>query len=192
VDQPERLRRARHDRPDRREAGFPFGQEPIRIPERPDQRHEVRTSDLDVIEHHDRRSRLPSNATEKPGQNFHDREPPAVESFVQTLQQCARDSVRAAQVGDAKGEKPGGGFARARAEPVRYLPRRATRDDRGSGSGRSGHSHDPRRTRSRNGWVESSDHLPHLVTTTDRYGRQPFVRQDLGAEGTHHGELYNY
>jgi hypothetical protein len=77
----------RDERIERRKTALPFGEEPVRVADRAKHRREVRSSDPHIVQDEDDRATFSPDPAEESGQNLGDREPPAVEAFVQSLHQ---------------------------------------------------------------------------------------------------------
>jgi len=183
----EPLRGPGHDRPEGREAALPFGEEPVRVADRPEHRTEVGTADPHVVEDQHGRPPVPAQPPQDPGQNLGGREPPSVEPLVEPLEEGGGDPVGPAQEPETDRDPAGVGRCGVRPEAVHRVPGRAAGDGRRAGTGRTGDPDDPGRGRSGDGGVEPSDHLLDFVLAGDRDRRHPIVRQDLGVRGRWHG-----
>jgi hypothetical protein len=89
------------DRPRGWDPAFPLRQEPVGVPERPEDRPEVRGPDPEVVEHEHGGATLATEPPQESGEDLDHRKAPPIESGVQVTQQGTGDTVGASQSGRA-------------------------------------------------------------------------------------------
>ena len=184
------LGRAGEDRPGRREAELPLGEESVRIFEGAQQGTEVRAPHVQVIHEEYRRPCLPPQAAQEPGQDLGHGEPPTVEPLVQVPQQRGGDSVGPPEARRPHRDDPRSGARRVRTEPVRHLARRPASHGARPAPRRPHDPHDPRRrARGREG-IEPSDDLGHFPLAAEDHRGDPISGEDFGVGYLEHGTLY--
>ncbi len=164
----------------------PSGQEPVGVPERPEDRPEVRGPDPEVVEHEHGGATLATEPPQESGEDLDHRKAPPIESGVQVTQQGTGDTVGASQSGRADRQDLRWGASGVGAQEVGGRPRGATGHGARPAARRSGHHDDPRRGGPGPGGVEPTNDLGDLDRSPGGDGREPVSGQHFGVACIEH------